>query len=157
MIPNDRIKIDIKPEGTGTRVTLSGVIDEDTTFEALKSVSGPIIVNFKGVTSINSCGIRSWVNTVKELSSVGIIYEECTPLIVRQMNMVPSFVGHAKVRSVFVPYVCEECDAESMKLASSSEFENGNVTVAETMKCTSCEKGEMEIDGNPKQYFAFAK
>lgn len=157
MIPNERLKIDIQSEGTKTRVTLKGIIDEDTGFDALKKAGASLIINFKGVTSINSCGIRTWVNVIKELSGVEITYEECPPLIVRQMNMVPSFLGHAKVVSAYVPYVCDDCDAETTTLANADQFSSGNVTVPESMTCTSCGKGEMEIDGNPKQYFAFAK
>jgi hypothetical protein len=157
MIPNDRLKIDIQSAGGKTKVALKGIIDEDTGFEALKKLNTPLVINFQGVTSINSCGIRTWVNVIKDLSNLEITYEECPPLIVRQMNMVPSFLGHAKVTSAFVPYVCDDCDAETMTLVSADQFTAGNVSVPESMPCKACGKGEMEIDGNPKQYFAFAK
>ncbi|MBY0370282.1 hypothetical protein K2X33_06315 [bacterium] len=158
MIPNEKFKFEVKPEGGSTRITLKGVIDEDTDFEALKKTGAPaLVVNFKGVTSINSCGIRTWVNFVKELQSTPIQYEECPPLVVRQMNMVPSFVGHAKVSSAFVPYVCDNCETEKLVLVPAKDFGNGNPNIPETLKCESCGEGEMEIDGNPKQYFAFAK
>jgi hypothetical protein len=157
MIPNERFRFDAKPEGGKTRVLLRGVIDEDTEFEGLKKIGTPLIINFNGITSINSCGIRTWVNFMKDLQSTEISYEECPALIVRQMNMVPSFMGHAKVESVFVPYVCEACEAEKMLLIASDKFQNGNPEIPETMKCESCGDGEMELDGNPKQYFSFAK
>ena len=123
----------------------------------LTSAGKPMVINFKGITSINSCGIRTWVNFLKDLQGTEITYEECPPLIVRQMNMVPSFLGHAKVSSIFVPYVCESCEAEKMILVTADKFGNGNPTIPESMKCESCKTGEMELDGNPKQYFAFAK
>jgi len=158
MIPNEKFKFEIKPQDGVTRIVLKGIIDEDTDFEALKKTGGTaLLVNFKDVTSINSCGIRTWVNFVKEQSSVQIRYEECPPLIVRQMNMVPSFLGHATVDSAYVPYVCENCEAEKMTLVAANDFGNGNPNIPETLKCGSCGEGEMEIDGNPKQYFAFAK
>jgi hypothetical protein len=155
---NEKFKAEIKTESGLKRILLKGIIDEDTDFESVKkSVGGPLVVNFKGVTSINSCGIRTWVNVMKDLAASPVTYEDCTPLIVRQMNMVPSFLGHAKVASAFVPYVCENCEAETMVPVKAESFSNGNFTVAESMKCTSCNSGEMEMDGNPKQYFAFAK
>lgn len=157
MIPNEKFKFELKPEGGKTRIVLKGIIDEDTEFEALKKIGTPLIVNFKDVSSINSCGIRTWVNFIKELSGTEIHYEECPPLIVRQMNMVPSFQGHAKVLSVYVPYVCDACDAETMTLVAAENFAGGNPNIPETLKCVACGDGEMEIDGNPKQYFAFAK
>jgi hypothetical protein len=157
MIPNERFRFETKPEGGKTRVLLKGVIDEDTEFEAMKKIGTPLIINFQGITSINSCGIRTWVNFMKDLQGTEIVYEECPALIVRQMNMVPSFMGQAKVASVYVPYVCESCEAEKMLLISSDKFGKGNPEIPETMKCESCGDGEMELDGNPKQYFSFAK
>ena len=154
---NEKFKFELKPEGDKTRIFLKGVIDEDTEFEALKKAGNSLIINFKGITSINSCGIRTWVNFMKDLQSVPIIYEECPALIVRQMNMVPSFLGHATVASVYVPYVCESCESEKMTLVTADKFNKGNPNIPETLKCDSCNDGEMELDGNPKQYFSFAK
>jgi hypothetical protein len=134
-------------------ILLRGIIDEDVTFDALAKLGSPLSFNFKGVTSINSCGVRTWVNFVKSIPEVEVTYEECPPLIVRQMNMVPSFVGHGKVKSVYVPYVCDACESESLALVHENEF----ASVAETMPCENCKKGEMEFDGRPEQYFAFSK
>jgi hypothetical protein len=86
-----------------------------------------------------------------------IAFEECPPLVVRQMNMVPSFVGHARVLSVFVPYVCDNCETEKMVLVNADHFAKGKLNIAETVPCDSCKKGEMELDGHPQQYFAFSK
>ncbi len=154
---NEKFKYETKQEGAVTKIYLKGVIDEDTEFEALKKAGSNLLINFKGVTSINSCGIRTWVNFMKDLAATQIAYEECPPLIVRQMNMVPSFLSHAKVTSVYVPYVCDECETESMTLVAADKFGNGNPSIPESITCTSCKEGEMELDGNPKQYFAFAK
>ncbi len=155
---NEKFKIEIKPNGSGKLISLKGTIDEDTDFSQVTKAAGvPLTINFKGVTSINSCGIRTWVNVIKELASTEVKYEECTPLIVRQMNMVPSFLGHAKVVSAFVPYVCDDCESEKLVIATAEQFSAGSVNIPESMKCVSCGKGTMEIDGNPKQYFAFAK
>ena len=157
MVQGEQFRFETKPEGDKTRILLKGVIDEDTEFSALKNLGKSLIINFKGITSINSCGIRTWVNFIKDLQGTTVVYEECPALIVRQMNMVPSFVGHASVQSVYVPYVCESCESEKMVLVTSDKFGNGNPQIAETMKCESCNDGEMELDGNPKQYFSFAK
>ncbi len=150
---NDKFKFEQVIRGDSKVVLLRGIIDEDTTFEQLGKLGSPIHFNFKGVTSINSCGVRSWVNFMKDISGLQVIYEECPPHIVRQLNMVPSFLGQAQVASVYIPYVCDDCDAETMVLAEASEFGK----VAETIPCESCKKGEMEFDGHPQQYFAFRR
>src|SRR5947209_4539543 len=106
MLPSEKFKFD-QNDKNGTRVvSLRGVIDEDANFDAIPKVKGAICFNFKEVTAINSCGVRNWVTFLKEVQASEIRFEECPPLIVRQMNMVPSFVGNATVTSVYVPYVC---------------------------------------------------
>ena len=154
MIPNEKFKFEPAVKDGRKVVVLKGVIDEDTNFEGIKKLGNPLVFNFRHLAAINSCGIRTWVNFLKELGHVQIAYEECPPLVVRQMNMVPSFVGHATVTSVFVPYVCESCEKEKLVLVGSNDF----AKVPETAgTCASCENGEMELDGHPQQYFAFAR
>lgn len=134
-------------------IFLGGHIDEDSRFDVVNGLSGNIIFNFKDVTLINSLGIRNWVNFIKTLSAKPVFYAECPPLIVRQLNMVPSFMGHAKVLSAFAPYVCDSCDNESAVLLEEKAFG----TLEEVIKCQKCGKEENELDGHPQQYFAFAK
>lgn len=153
MLPNEKFTFQVVKNDNRNCVLLQGQIDEDTNLEELAGIAAPIVFNFKGLTGISSIGIRSWVNFLKELGGKEIYYEECSPLIVRQMNMVPSFHGNAKVLSVFVPYVCEKCESEKLVLVSEDQF--GSVT--ESFPCEACKEGEMELDGHPQQYFAFAK
>lgn len=151
---NDRFKIDIVDEGGKQKVFLRGNVDEDADFEVIKKITGAITINFRDVKSINSCGIRTWVNFLKELSGRQVVYEECPPIIVRQMNMVPSFLGAAKVLSVYVPYVSDETDEEKLVLFAADKFTAPGFTIPDTIT----EGGaEMELDGNPQQYFAFSK
>ena len=41
-----------------------------------------------------------------------IIFEQCTPEVVMQINMIPSFKGSAKVKSVYGNFVCDECEVK---------------------------------------------
>lgn len=158
MIPSDKFKYDVVEQGAVKKVLLKGVVDEDTAFDPLLRMGSPLVLNFKDVASINSCGIRNWVNFLKELGATKIVYEECPPLIVRQLNMVPSFAGNATVASVYVPYVCDNCEAEKTLLIGSDKFQNRKeLKISETIPCESCKEGEMELDGHPQQYFAFIK
>jgi anti-anti-sigma regulatory factor len=151
---NDRFKIDIETANGQQKVFLRGNVDEDADFEAIKKIAGTITINFRDVKSINSCGIRSWVNFLKDIAGRQVVYEECPPIIVRQMNMVPSFLGAAKVVSVYVPYVSDETDEEKLILFTAEKFTSSGFSVPETIKE---ESGELELDGNPQQYFAFTK
>jgi hypothetical protein len=139
------------------KIFLKGTIDEDTNFAPLLKPGGALILNFSGVTAINSLGIRSWVNFLKDVGDTHVVYEECPPLIVRQMNMVPSFLGKSQVASVFIPYICDECENEKIVLVTEDKFKGGQIQVQANLVCDKCQKGEMEFDGQPKQYFAFVK
>ena len=154
---SDKFRYEQAQKPSGQVVLLKGFIDEDTNFAGILKIKGPVIFNFKDVTGINSCGIRAWVNFIKDLGETDVLYEECPPLVVRQMNMIPSFVGHATVLSVFVPYVCDECETEKLVLATKEEFKAKPPAIKEAFPCDHCKKGEMEIDGSPQQYFAFAR
>ena len=154
---NDKFKIETALKDKKRVFFLKGTIDEDTTFDAVLQGEGEIHLNFSGVTGINSLGIRTWVNFMKELAGKQVFYEECPPVIVRQMNMIPSFVGHAKVVSVFAPYVCEDCDQEKLVLINEQSLSQTEVELPKSFVCESCGKGEMELDGHPKQYFAFKR
>lgn len=154
---NDHFHFDVVESGGRCHINLIGMIDENTNLNNLLKYKGQTLVfNFKKVTSINSCGIRTWVNFIKELGTSNMEFTECPPGIVRQMNMVPSFLGSAKVTSVYVPYVCDSCEHELDQLVQIQDYKSGK-PIEETIKCEKCSSEEMEIDGNVKQYFAFVK
>ena len=156
MIPgNEKFKFEQVMRDGKKVVNLVGDIDEDTNLQPLLRLGSPLTFNFAKVHSINSCGVRSWVNFLKELGNIAVYYVECPPLIVRQMNMVPSFVGHAQVLSVYAPFVCDNCDEEKLILVPQNQFEQLGDMNGGT--CEKCGKGEMELDGHPQQYTAFSK
>jgi len=150
---NDKFRFEQVIKGDSKIVMLRGSIDEDTDFGPIGKLGDSLTFNFKGIDSINSLGVRAWVNFVKSMSDKEIFFEECPTIIVRQMNMIPSFLSGAKVLSVYVPYVCDSCDTENLVLVQNDQFE----AVPETAACENCKKGEMEFDGQPEQYFAFTK
>lgn len=154
---NDKFKIETLLKDKKRTFIFKGVIDEDTSFDALLAEQGELHLNLAGITSINSLGIRAWVNFMKEISNRPVFYEECPPVVVRQMNMIPSFLGSAKVLSVYAPFVCENCDEEKLVLVPEMALAKSDVELPEPFKCESCSEGEMELDGHPKQYFAFKR
>ncbi len=154
---NDNFRFEISESSNKYHIKLIGIIDENADLSSLVSCKNkPIVFNFKEVSSVNSCGIRTWVNFMKELNNSSIEFVDCPPTIVRQMNMVPSFLGKANVISVYVPYVCDACEHEHQELTQIKDYKSGT-PVAESLKCPNCSSEEMEIDGNVKQYFAFVK
>ena len=161
VIPNEKFHFELRWGTSGIlTVYLVGIMDDDALYDEIKEQTGPLCFNFKEVISINSIAIRNWVNFVNELKSMRIFYEECPPLIVRQMNMVPSFKGHAEVRSVQLNYACDKCDHEELftfdgngKGMATGQISESQLPPEKT--CENCKKGQLEFDESVEEYFAF--
>lgn len=137
----------------GNKIYLSGQINENADLSGLKEISGDLIFSFKGITRINSCGVREWVNLLKVLSGRTIIFEDCPVVIVRQINSVPDFLGDCKISSLELPLFCEACSEETSVYIKIEEIEG---IESRQFKCEKC-KGEASMDVMPKQYFKFLK
>ncbi len=153
--PTIKFTFKVKKQNGIDFLFLEGSIDEDSNLTGHQLSAKTLRVNFKHVTHINSLGIRNWVNFLKQVPAEVIFYEECPPAIVHQLNMIPSFKGKATVESVYVPFVCDACEAETLILADQSSFQYLDKW-QEKQICHSCKAKEMSLDGTPKTYFAFA-
>lgn len=134
-------------------VYLTGNIDEDARFDEVRKDAPELFFDMRGVSGVNSCGVRTWVNFMREHRGQRIVFKHCSPSIVHQMNMVPSFKGHAEVHSLYVPYACLHCDSEDRVFIDLSA---GKKQPPKVIPCKYCKVGKMEIDGDEQQYFAFA-
>jgi len=152
---NEKFKFEQSLRENRKIVLLKGTIDEDTLLDGILKLGSPLVFDFSGVTAINSCGVRSWVNFIKSIPHIPIAYEHCPVVVVRQLNMVPSFNGHAKVESIYAPYICANCDTETQVLIPKEKF--SELAPKLPLKCQSCQKEGLELDGHPKQYTAFIK
>jgi anti-anti-sigma regulatory factor len=147
----------IKERQGHTIVEFFGEIDENADFAELRRrLKGEVVFHLAEVRRINSCGVREWVNFVRELPSVGeLVFTHCSPAIVTQLNMIFNFRGDAKVRSFLAPYICEACGVEEEKLLDAkTHFPDRNALVPPEFKCDKC-SGKMEFDDLPERYLAF--
>lgn len=148
----------IKERSGFTTVEFSGEIDENTDFSELtNSLSGNVVFHLENVRRINSCGVREWVNFVRDLPNVReLTFAHCSPAIVTQLNMIYNFRGNAHLRSFYAPYICDECDLELDKLIDiETHFPNGTAELkAPEYICDSCGQ-PLEFDDLPEHYLAF--
>jgi hypothetical protein len=147
----------IKERPGFTTVEFFGEIDENADFAELRRrLRGSVVFHLAEVRRINSCGVREWVNFVRDLPGVTeLTFTHCSPAIVTQLNMIYNFRGSAKVRSFYAPYVCESCNHEEEKLLDvQSQFPNGNVSAVPDFKCEQCNSA-MEFDDLPERYLSF--
>jgi anti-anti-sigma regulatory factor/DNA-directed RNA polymerase subunit RPC12/RpoP len=153
------IAIDIQKEGDWDIVSYRGPINEESEVhlnKILQTLGPKVRVNFSQVSMVNSCGVRSWVNFMREAEQGReISYTECTSEIVMQINMIPSFRGRSDIESVYGSYTCENCGHNQNIL-----FEKGrNMPASEDDEvdppaCPKCNE-EMEMEELEEEFFAF--
>lgn len=110
----------IDAQNNWENVFLTGKINEDaevTLAELKDKVKADCIFNLKDVDSINSCGVRAWINFIREIEGKrAVVYEECPPEVVSQINMIPNFKGKSQIKSVYASYACEKCNTHKLEL-----------------------------------------
>ena len=75
-----------------------------------------------GITRINSCGVREWVNFVRDLQACDSLwFARCSPTVVMQLNTIYNFRGARGWSSFLAPYVCEACHVDEYKLLDVAE------------------------------------
>jgi anti-anti-sigma regulatory factor len=149
----------IKDRPGHTLVQLQGEIDENADFSELRRrLRGAVVLELGEVRRINSCGVREWVNFVRELGATkevtDVVFTHCSPAIVTQLNMIYNFRGQARVRSFLAPYVCQECDHETEKLLDVQTHFPGRTRVPPDFTCEKC-AGRLELDDVPERYLSF--
>lgn len=154
---------EIKNENGTSVLYLSGKIDEDTPladiFDGIES-NGVLIVDMKGVTSINSYGVRCWINAITPIASLfKLIFRNIPSVIVGQMNMIFNFIpASAIVEGFYAPFYCDECDDEkeiffTPKDISKDSYGQFKVPIVE---CDVC-KSVLEFEDVEDEYFQFLK
>jgi ABC-type transporter Mla MlaB component len=151
----------IARNGDWEKLSLFGPINEDAEVhlpKLIQALGKNVIINFKQVESVNSCGVRAWITFMREIEKDrSIIFEECTPDIVSQMNMIPNFKGKAVVQSVYASYTCSSCGHSQRTL-----FEKGkNLPTSAAdgggeVKCEKCGK-PTEMDEIEEEFFAWVE
>jgi anti-anti-sigma regulatory factor len=148
----------VKERSGLTTVEFHGEIDENSDLSGLRTrLTGPVVFDLESVDRINSCGVREWVNFVRDIEVETLVFSHCSPSVVTQLNMIYNFRGDAVIRSFYAPYVCEDCDNEIEKLLDvESQFPKGDFDDVPTFVCEKC-SNEMEFDDIPERYFSFLK
>jgi anti-anti-sigma regulatory factor len=155
------ITLSIEKRGEWEQLIYQGPINEDTEVHlmpTLQQLGSNVIFNFRKVEYVNSCGVRAWINYLREVEKGRrIIFEECTPEIVSQINMIPNFKGTAHIKSVYASYACNSCDHQTWQL-----FEEGRNlpnTANEEIPAPKCEKcgGGMDMEELEDEFFAWVE
>jgi hypothetical protein len=136
---------------------LRGEINENADLAELRrQLRGDVELDLEGVARINSCGVREWVNFVRNLGDVrSLNFARCSPTVVLQLNTIYNFRGPARVKSFLAPYVCETCHIDEYKLLDVHEhFPDGPHGAVPAFRCPRC-SGVMMFDELPERYLSF--
>ena len=104
---------------------LSGVLNEYADFSTLLNRPEPLQLNMRGVSRLNSIGIRNLLKFLSDWGSKAFSYDECPSEFVDQINMIPALLGpkgQGKVLTLFVPYECDSCDHDEEVLGNIEDF-----------------------------------
>ena len=137
--------------------TLQGPLSEETDLSHLLEGAGsPLILDMSGVTRVNSCGVRTWLEFVRALEDGGrsLVLRRCPPHIVLQVNLIYDFVGtKGTIESIFAPYLCDACGAETHHLVDLSTL-TGPEQLPLERPCGECGSVASFADV-PKLYLSF--
>jgi anti-anti-sigma regulatory factor len=144
-------------QGDITLITVQGEVDEMSSLQGLFEAStGRIVVDVSGITRINSCGIREWVNAIEKLrQGVELEFIRASRVMVKQFNQVAGFRGKGKVISFFAPYYCEGCDLEENILLSVPHHKEELLrSHGPEFRCENC-GDKLLFDDVEERYFSF--
>ena len=153
------ITTQISKNGDWEKLSLIGPINEDAEIflpKLLQSLGTNLIINFKSVESVNSCGVRAWITFIRDLEKGRtLIFEECTAEIVSQINMIPNFRGSATIQSVYAGYSCAHCGhAQSELFVKGKNLPASAGDGAGDIACGKCGK-TTEMDEIEEEFFAW--
>lgn len=137
---------------------INGRIDQHFDYESFFSKCPPKVnLDCAGVLSMNSCGIREWIQGVQR-HKLEINYVNCPDSFIEQMGNIPQFLMGSKVVSLYCYFTCENCGHEERKLFEvGQEVKLGSSWILDPPKysCSACHKGELVFEHDPESYFSF--
>src|SRR5690606_17936891 len=85
----------------------------------------PLRLNLRGMSRLNSIGIRNLLKFISAWSPKTFIFEECPSVFIDQVNMIPALTGvkgQGSIETFYVPYECEDCGREEDFLGKAADY-----------------------------------
>jgi anti-anti-sigma regulatory factor len=140
----------------GMLIELSGAIEENVHFEQLIGpFQGELTVSCRGVTRINSVGVKTWIRYFQTLQMQGKKFRfiEVSYPLIEQLNMISNFACGGEVESILLPFSCIQCQNEFTSTVKTSELKANKLQIPKVK----CEKNECAatFDDDPEEYLYF--
>ncbi|MBA3395932.1 MAG: hypothetical protein H0T89_25095 [Deltaproteobacteria bacterium] len=112
--PQNNFGLQKATNGGITLLSMEGTINED--FEGRKVAEGiktkKLVVSMRGVRRFASWGMSEWMDFLRINANTDLYLVECSSYAVSQITMVTGLLGHAKLVSFYVSYLCGSCGEE---------------------------------------------
>ncbi len=139
------MKAKLRQEGSETVVTFSGELNEraeETLSSLAPSLSGNVVFDWGGVSTINSLGAGYWIEFLGAIARVtSYRFVNATVGFVSYANAIEAFVGKGAVETFEVPLYCAKCDQSSRVMGKAADAEPPRSSCA---KCKGAREPEIE-------------
>jgi hypothetical protein len=140
----------------GLQVELNGTIEENVHLDQLiGSFEGELTVKCRGITRINSVGVKTWMRYFQNLKTQGKNFRfiECSHPIIEQLNMISNFACGGEVTSILLPFSCSKCQNEFVVNCKTKDLKAGDLKVP-AVKCEKTECAAL-FDDDPDEFLYF--
>ncbi len=104
----------VRQQTNGIQLVLIGDLTERTRFGDFAVGSTVLGIDFRGVRHINTPGTLALTKFLESLGDQRVEAIGCSPVVVRQLSLLPMLLDRMHVASVMVPYECASCTAERL-------------------------------------------
>lgn len=143
-------------QGSTLLVKLVGSMEEQVSLDTqIGPVDADLVVNCRGVTRINSVGVKMWMRYFQNLREQGRAFKftECSPAIVEQLNLISNFACGGEVDSILLPFSCVKCKSDFVANMPTRDLRKNNLMIP-NVKCEKQECGAT-FDDDPDEYLFF--
>ena len=154
------LDVAVSADNSGVKIVLRGSLIEgsgETMRKALAKHDGAktLMFDLQEVTIINSVGIGEWVEFTHSLKGKELVFSRCPPNVVDTINLVPAFLGDAKIADIFTDFHCPECSYESREHIIVADDISESAELLKTFVCKRCHSN-METVEPEEDVFSFA-
>jgi hypothetical protein len=138
-------------------VVLEGELADLVDLDALRSaLPTPAILDLGGIERITSIGVKFWLLFVDDLEQAGhpVEWQNVSPAVVRQLNLLSRMRGSAVIKSVQAPFICTGCESETVERVDVTQDPMAQIAAPRT--CADC-GGKVELDDATSDYLSFLR
>src|SRR5262245_1502541 len=98
-------------DASAGRFSLEGMVNSGAELSALGAAAparGALVLDVGGIRSFTSSGVSVWIDFLRQLQQkrCTVVFERCSPAVVRQTSAIYDFLCGATVRSLLLPFIC---------------------------------------------------